>query len=85
MTLKEKQLAAKLLNMASDEFGNHGCNDVADSIYEDWTLEERQQFVKDYCEYNGDPSEYDPEFLHLPDFALMGFMAHIPDFPFFGS
>ena len=32
MNTKEKQLAAKMLKMASDEFSNHGCNDVEDSV-----------------------------------------------------
>lgn len=27
MNVTEKKLAAKLLNMAADEFGNHSCND----------------------------------------------------------
>lgn len=27
MNITEKKLAAKLLDMAAEEFGNHGCND----------------------------------------------------------
>jgi len=76
MTDKEKILASYFLNLASDEFGNHGCNDVEQSVWNNWTIEERQQFVKEFHEYNGDPEEYDPNFLYLPDFVLMGFLSH---------
>lgn len=75
MKNKEFSLAAKLLKMADEEFGNHGCNDVDESFWDGWTKEERQEFVKEFHEWNGDPEEYDPNFLHLPDFCLMGFLA----------
>lgn len=74
--LKELELTSALLKMAADKFGNHGCNDVEESIYDGWTIEERKKLVKEYEEYNGTPEEFDENFLHLPDFALMGFMAH---------
>ncbi len=75
MTDKEKILASKMLKLASNEFGNHSCNDVKDSLYDEWTTEERKQFVKEYHEWNGDPEEYNENFLHLPDFAIMNFLA----------
>ena len=75
MTKNEKKLAVHFLKKASDEFGRHVCNDVDDEVFKDWTLEERKKFVKKYHEYNGDPEEYDENFLHLPDFALMGYLA----------
>ena len=49
---KELALAAKMLELASDQFSNHGCNDVDGNVYDGWTLEERQQFVKDFHEWN---------------------------------
>lgn len=76
MTPKEKELASKMLELASNEFSNHGCNDVEDSFYEGWTLEERQQFVKEFWEWNGDLSNYSPDFLHLGDDSIMAFLAH---------
>jgi len=76
MTQKEKMLASKMLDAASDEFGNHGCNDVKESLYDGWTIEERRAFVKEYREWNGDPQEYDENFLHLPDYAIMSFLAY---------
>ncbi len=65
-----------MLELASNEFSNHGCNDVEDSVYEGWTKEERQQFVKEFHDWNGDPDEYDPNFLHLGDSTIMAFLAY---------
>ena len=76
MTINELKLAAEMLQLAEQEFSNHGCNDVEDSVYDGWTLEERQQFVKEYHDWNGDPHEYDHNFLYLPDFAIMSFLAY---------
>jgi hypothetical protein len=75
MKEKELKLASYLLNLAGDEFCNHGCNDVEDSVYEGWTLEERKQFVKEFHEWNGDPEEYNENFLHLGDDVLMDYLA----------
>ena len=72
---KELALAAKMLELASDQFSNHGCNDVDGNVYDGWTLEERQQFVKDFHEWNGDPEEYEETFLHLGDSTIMSFLA----------
>jgi hypothetical protein len=75
MNKREKVLAARMLDMAGGEFGNRGCNDLDESVYEGWTKRQRQAFVKAYHEWNGDPEEYNPEWLDLPDFAIMGFLA----------
>ena len=42
MTEKEKKLTKDLLEIASDQFSNNGCNDVDDELYNGWTLEERK-------------------------------------------
>ena len=72
---KELSLAAKMLELASDNFSNHGCNDVDENVYDGWTSEERQQFVKEFHEWNGDPEEYEETFLHLGDSTIMSFLA----------
>ena len=64
-----------MLKISSNEFSNHGCNDVDESIYEDWNIEERREFVKEIHEWNGDPECYDENFLHTPDWVLMSFLA----------
>ena len=69
---KELALAAKMLKLASDEFSNHGCNDVDENAYSGWTLEERKEFAKDFHKWNGDPEE---TFFHLADWTIMSFLA----------
>jgi len=72
---KELALASKMLELASEEFSNHGCNDVDEDVYDGWTLEERQKFVKEFHEWNGDPEEFDKTFLQLGDSTIMIFLA----------
>lgn len=76
MNNKEKLLAAEMLRLAENEFSNHGCNEVEESVWDNWTIAERQEFVKEFHEYNGDYEEYDPNFLHLSNTSIMGFLAH---------
>lgn len=76
MNIKEKKLAADMLEKASDEFSNHGCNDVENSVYKNWSLEERRQFVKEFHIWNGDPEEYNENFLNMHDYMIMGFLAY---------
>lgn len=73
MNQKENALAAQMLKMASESYSNHGCNDW--DWPEDWGIKERQDFTKAYHEWNGNPEEFDPKFLSLPDFAVMAFLA----------
>lgn len=74
MNAKERALAASLLRTASDDFANHGCNDWEWPA--DWTHEQKTEFVREYHEWNDDPEEFDADYLHLPDFAVMAFLAH---------
>lgn len=74
MNPKEKRLAANMLSDYSASLGNNGCNDW--EFPEDWTTEEIQEFCKRYHAWNGDPEEYMPEHLHLPDFAVASFLAY---------
>lgn len=76
MNKKEKELASRMLEIAGELFANRNCNDVDDSVYDGWTHEERCGFVKEYHDWNGDPEEYDESYLHLPDFAIMDFLAY---------
>jgi|WetSurMetagenome_2_1015567.scaffolds.fasta_scaffold932293_1 hypothetical protein len=76
ISAKELELASKMIELASDEFSNHGCNDVEESMYEGWTLEDRKEFVKEFHKWNGDPEEYDENFLELGDSTIMQFLAH---------
>lgn len=55
-TLEERKLIANLLNMAADEFSNHGCND-----YPLANTQENRQIVSDA--YRGDDDEWADEIL----------------------
>lgn len=55
--------------------------ELSDRICNDFNLKEfipekreREQFVKDYHNWNGDPEEYNPDNLNLPDFAVVTFL-----------
>lgn len=75
MKIKNKWLliAADFLEQASDEFSNHGCNDW--DFPDDWTEKEKQEFVKKMYEDNGDPENYNPNHLDMPNWWVMGFLA----------
>lgn len=76
MTKKEKELTAKLLDLVSNRLGYNICNDVPDEIFDGWTLEEKQELVKNYHDVNGDPEEYDENNTHLPDYALAWYLSN---------
>lgn len=82
-TNNELKLLADLLEMASDEFGRHGCNDF--SLKDYMTKEEAIEFCLNYENYNthGKPiSEEDRKYIeedplrYLPDFAIFGYFKH---------
>lgn len=77
MTDREKHLVAILLDIASNEFSNHGCNDMPENSFLNWTIEEKQALVKELYDFNGNPQDYDPHDLHMlnEDSILMEFFA----------
>ena len=81
MTNKEKEFLSRLLEMASDEFSNHGCNDVPDDMLNIFTDTEKKSLIKEYQKYNNDPDTTEDSELLLedfdctPDWAWMSFFA----------
>lgn len=73
MTTKEKILAAQMLNEAADVYGDKSCNDW--EWPKDWTHEERVIFCREYHAWNCDPESFSESHLHLPDYAVMKFLA----------
>lgn len=74
------RLASVLLNLASEQFGRHGCNDF--KIIDVPGFESkaaRVELDRMYHEWNGDPQEHDPAYVgeYQADFALMSFCAAI--------
>jgi len=76
LTEKELKLLVRFLNDYSNKCWNSGCNDVDEEMWSGWIKEERQEFLKEFYEYNGDPENYNPEFLYLPDYATIDFLAY---------
>jgi len=84
MTISNKrlfQLAAQLLELASDRFSCHSCNDFK---LPDWTPAERRQLALDFEEWNGDKEwleqlqalpEGDSEFDCFSDSSLMSYLV----------
>lgn len=77
MTTAEKKLAAYLLKLASQEFSNHGCNDLDLVIEVGLTPEESLAIRKAAREANGDllSPEEKPEDHWAADWAMMSWMA----------
>jgi hypothetical protein len=76
MTKNERKLTADFLDLASDEFSNHTCNDVPDEMFKKWTLEERKEFVKNCRQFhNCDPEDYDEDDLHVADWMILDYIA----------
>jgi hypothetical protein len=74
MTPAERKLTAALLRMASDTFGNHGCNDFdLTKVIPDKA--ERDALVRSYFEWNGDPECYYESDGRQGDYRLMDFMG----------
>ncbi len=75
MNDKYKKLIVKLLDMASQEFSFHGCNDLPSGFFNDWSTEEMKVLVKDLHVFNCDSDNYDENNLYISDWNLMGYMA----------
>jgi hypothetical protein len=75
MNQKEKNLIANLLEMASNEFSNHGCNDYR---LKGWTKEECRELDRKMHEWNGDPEEHclDEDHSIQMDWCLMAYFAN---------
>lgn len=56
LTKNELKLISELLKLASDEFSNHGCNDL-----EIPNTEENKQLLIDMINWNGDEYEIEEE------------------------
>lgn len=66
------ELSAKMLNLAKDEFDNHGCNDLDKEIYQlipqEWCEEARQMNSQGRDPWPENPSQF-------TDSGLMWFLS----------
>lgn len=77
----EGTLLAELLDMASNEFSNHGCNDFElDKVIPG--LKERRELMRAYNDYNGSTEDFEYDDTHGSKFALendAGLMGYLAD------
>lgn len=77
ITPLEARYAAELLDLAADQFSNHGCND-----YELENTDENWRLVQEMEARNGDSPEYrsrrpaQNKTIYTQDFCLMRYLAH---------
>lgn len=60
LTRREMEAFSKMVNLASESFACHGCNDLEREIEDSLTPEEWEQFLDRYSEMTGDER---PEFV----------------------
>ena len=65
-------LASKMLDLASDEFSNHGCNDLDRDVIN--SVDNEQEICKQIEEWNGDPG-FPTKLDQVPDWMLMRFLC----------
>ncbi|WP_396180215.1 hypothetical protein [Flavobacterium sp.] len=75
MNEKQKVLASVMLDKYSIVLASNVCNDW--HYPENWTEQEKAEFCKGYHDWNGDPEEFDLDNLHLPDFGVAAYLAHL--------
>jgi hypothetical protein len=75
LTAKELRLAAKLLDMAADQFSNHGCNDLPDDAFDGWDEFEKTELAKKFDKYNGGHDAEESGIEIMGDDGLMAFFA----------
>ena len=76
----EARLLIELLELASDNFSNHGCNDFSllKSVPD---LEDRRKLMKSYNDYNGSPEDFEDDeargcqYKFDNDSALMSYLS----------
>jgi hypothetical protein len=68
------RLAAALLGMASDQFSNHGCNDMPHELLDQFNEFERLALERMFNHYNNSTGEPIP-FESIGDSEWMGFLA----------
>lgn len=81
--LRDIQLLSLLLKRASEEFSNHGCNDLPNGFFDEWTELERESLSLRYHRYNEKkefPLDYEPGYVHMPgDDGYMSYFSSLFD------
>lgn len=70
-------LISLLLDMADNQFSNHGCNDLFDEFWSQagLTEEDKRKLMQEMREYNNPDDEWPERLESVGDSSLMGFYA----------
>lgn len=74
INLKEMQIVQSMMQDYSEVLANKRCNDW--NFPENWTQKEKEIFTKHYYAWNGDPENYNPNYLHINDSSVAAFLAY---------
>ena len=74
MTQKEKKLISRFLEDLGDILDKRSCNDWKFPL--DWTRDEKIAFIKEYYDFNGDPENFDEQYLYLSDTAVVSLLSY---------
>ena len=85
MTNAEKVLASRLLDVAANEFHEHGCNDMDPEYFEDLDAEDIQELVAGFNEWHrgetgetcGAPEDKQLSIAHIGDDMWMAYLAAV--------
>lgn len=77
MNYREKRFVAALLDMAGDEFSNHGCNDLQKDIVGLLDSHDKDALQLAYHVWNGDPEDYSPGRFFEQDWIWMNYFADV--------
>jgi hypothetical protein len=72
----EQKILLELVEVASQQLSNNGCNDF--DLSEHLSEAEVDKLAQEYHAYNGDPGEFRPDednSLAVPDFALISYLT----------
>lgn len=75
MTIKQIQLAGRLLELAADAYANHQCNDMDPNVWGNFTDDERKALVREYYEATDQPEEAWEDRDDIEDYILMRFLG----------
>lgn len=76
MNKKEKRLVSFLLEIASDHFSNHGCNDFELEWVEKWNKKEKEALNREMHIWHMSNKKDYKDILYHSDYFLMSFFSN---------
>jgi hypothetical protein len=77
MNTGEFLLASRLLERASDEFSNHGCNDMDEKMFDGISDADKLAMEQAYNKYNSPDHEDYVKFDYIADWAWMSYLSKL--------